>query len=100
MACSSASRSGSPPCRRRYPRLPCPSLAMHSVIVGTGAYLPAQVLTNAELARRIVTSDEWMRERTGIRQRFIAAPDQRTSDLALAASQQAMAVAGVTPAEL
>ena len=73
---------------------------MHSSIVGTGSYLPAQVLTNAELAQRIATSDEWVRERTGIRQRCVAASDEQTSDLALAASQRAMAAAGVTPAEL
>ena len=73
---------------------------MHSRIVGTGGYLPAQLLTNAELARRIDTSDEWVRSRTGIRQRHIAAPDEQTSDLALAASQEALAVAGVAPADL
>jgi len=73
---------------------------MHSRIVGTGAYLPAQVLTNAELARRIATSDEWVRSRTGICQRYIAAPDEQTSDLALAASQKALVVAGLVPADL
>jgi 3-oxoacyl-[acyl-carrier-protein] synthase-3 len=73
---------------------------MHSRIVGTGGYLPAQVLTNAELARRIATSDEWVRSRTGICQRYIAAPDEQTSDLALAASQKALAVAGLAPADL
>jgi 3-oxoacyl-[acyl-carrier-protein] synthase-3 len=73
---------------------------MHSRIVGTGGYLPAQVLTNAELARRIATSDEWVRSRTGICQRYIAAPDEQTSDLALAASRQALAVAGIVPADL
>jgi 3-oxoacyl-[acyl-carrier-protein] synthase III len=73
---------------------------MHSSIVGTGAYLPAQLLTNAELARRIDTSDEWVRSRTGIRQRYIAAPDEQTSDLALAASRGALAVAGIAPADL
>src|SRR5450759_2722403 len=73
---------------------------MHSRIVGTGGYLPAQVLTNAELARRIDTSDEWVRSRTGICQRYIAAPDEQTSDLALAASRQALAAAGVVPADL
>jgi 3-oxoacyl-[acyl-carrier-protein] synthase-3 len=73
---------------------------MHSRIVGTGGYLPAQVLTNAELAHRIDTSDEWVRSRTGIRQRYIAAPDELTSDLALAASQKALAVAGVAPVDL
>ncbi|HEV2038831.1 MAG TPA: 3-oxoacyl-ACP synthase, partial [Casimicrobiaceae bacterium] len=73
---------------------------MHSRIVGTGGYLPAQVLTNAELARRIDTSDEWVRSRTGICQRYIAASNEQTSDLALAASRQALAVAGIVPADL
>ena len=73
---------------------------MHSRIVGTGGYLPAQVLTNAELARRIATSDEWVRSRTGICQRYIAAPDEQTSDLALAASQKALVVAGLVPADI
>jgi 3-oxoacyl-[acyl-carrier-protein] synthase-3 len=73
---------------------------MHSTIVGTGGYLPAQLLTNAELARRIATSDEWVRSRTGICQRYIAAPHEQTSDLALAASQKALAVAGIVPADL
>jgi 3-oxoacyl-[acyl-carrier-protein] synthase III len=73
---------------------------MHSRIVGTGGYLPAQLLTNAELARRIDTSDEWVRSRTGIGRRYIAAPDEQTSDLALAASREALAVAGIAPADL
>jgi 3-oxoacyl-[acyl-carrier-protein] synthase III len=73
---------------------------MHSSIVGTGAYLPAQLLTNAELARRIDTSDEWVRSRTGIRQRYIAAADEQTSDLALAASREALAIAGIAAADL
>ena len=73
---------------------------MHSSIVGTGAYLPAQLVTNAELARRIDTSDEWVRSRTGIRQRYIAAPDEQTSDLALAASREALTIAGIAPADL
>lgn len=73
---------------------------MHSRIVGTGGYLPAQVLTNAELARRLDTSDEWVQARTGIRQRYIAAPGEQTSDLALAASRQALASAGVAPADV
>jgi 3-oxoacyl-[acyl-carrier-protein] synthase-3 len=73
---------------------------MHSSIVGTGGYLPAQVLSNAELARRIDTSDEWVQARTGIRQRYIAAPDEQTSDLALAASRRALEAAGVAPGDL
>ena len=73
---------------------------MHSRIVGTGGYLPERVLTNAELARRIDTSDEWVRTRTGIRERRIAAPGEHTSDLALAASRAALAAAGVAPADV
>jgi 3-oxoacyl-[acyl-carrier-protein] synthase-3 len=73
---------------------------MHSRIAGTGGYLPAEVLTNAELALRIDTSDEWVRARTGIRQRHIAAPHEQTSDLALAASNKALAQAGIAAEEL
>jgi 3-oxoacyl-[acyl-carrier-protein] synthase-3 len=73
---------------------------MHSRIVGTGSYLPSQVLTNEELAKRVDTSDEWIRSRTGIRQRHIAAPGEKTSDLALAAARQALAVAQVAPAKV
>src|ERR1700676_4351535 len=99
-ACWSALRSVSPPCRCRRSHHPWKVRTMHSSIVGTGAYLPAQLLTNAELARRIDTSDEWMRSRTGIRQRYIAAPDEQTSDLALAASRGALAIAGIAPTDL
>jgi 3-oxoacyl-[acyl-carrier-protein] synthase-3 len=73
---------------------------MHSRIVGTGSYLPARVVTNAELAKRVDTSDEWIRARTGIRERRIAAPDERTSDLALHASRAALASAGLAAAEV
>ena len=69
-------------------------------IAGTGRYLPADVLTNEELARRVATSDEWIRTRTGIRQRHIAAADEMTSDLALHASRDAIAAAGMTPADI
>ncbi len=73
---------------------------MHSRIAGTGSYLPAHVLTNADLARRIDTSDEWVRSRTGICERRIAAAGEETSDLALAASRQALAAAGISASEL
>ncbi len=56
---------------------------MHSRIAGTGRYLPQRIVTNRELAERVATSDEWIRSRTGIRQRHIAADDEQTSDLAL-----------------
>jgi 3-oxoacyl-[acyl-carrier-protein] synthase-3 len=68
---------------------------MFSKIAGTGGYLPAQVLTNDELSRRVDTSDEWIRTRTGIRQRHIAAADEQTSDLALAAARRALEAAGL-----
>jgi len=73
---------------------------MHSRIAGTGSYLPSQVLTNAELAKRIDTNDEWIRTRTGIAQRHIAAPGEQTSDLALAAARQALAAAEVSPPDI
>ncbi len=73
---------------------------MHSRIAATGSYLPAQVLTNADLAARVDTSDEWIRARTGIRQRHIAAEGEQTSDLALAASRIALARAGLTARDL
>jgi 3-oxoacyl-[acyl-carrier-protein] synthase III len=73
---------------------------MHSRIAGTGSYLPAQILTNDELAKRVDTSDEWIRTRTGIRQRHIAAPGEKTSDLALAAAREALAAARIAPAEV
>ena len=73
---------------------------MYSRIVGTGSYLPAQILTNAELAKRVDTSDEWIRSRTGIRERRIAAPGEETSDLALHASRTALAAAGIAPADV
>ena len=73
---------------------------MPSRIVGTGGYLPAQIVTNAELARRIDTDDEWVRTRTGIRQRHIAAPDEQTSDLAVFASRRALAAAALAPEQV
>jgi len=66
---------------------------VRSVILGVGSYLPAQILTNAELARKIDTSDEWIVQRTGIRQRYIAAKGEVTSDLAIHAAKSALAAA-------
>ncbi|MBK9116118.1 MAG: ketoacyl-ACP synthase III [Betaproteobacteria bacterium] len=71
-----------------------------SRIAGTGRYLPARILTNDELAQRVATSDEWIRTRTGIRQRHIAAPEETTSDLALRASRAALAAARMSPADV
>lgn len=68
---------------------------IRSVVAGVGAYLPSRVVTNAELAQQLETSDEWIRERTGIRERRIAADGELTSDLAIAASQEALRAAGL-----
>ncbi|MEM7569253.1 MAG: beta-ketoacyl-ACP synthase III [Pseudomonadota bacterium] len=69
-------------------------------LTGSGSYLPAQIVTNDELAERVDTSDEWIIARTGILQRHIAAPDEVTSDLALAAAKAAVADAGVSIADI
>jgi 3-oxoacyl-[acyl-carrier-protein] synthase III len=66
-----------------------------SVILGCGSYLPAQILTNADLARKVDTSDEWIVQRTGIHERRIAAPGEVTSDLATQAARAALAHAKV-----
>src|SRR5262245_28048982 len=71
-----------------------------SRIAGTGRYLPAEILTNEALAQRVVTSDEWIRTRTGIRQRHIAAKEETTSDLALHASREAIAAAGMSAPDI
>ena len=71
-----------------------------ATLVGTGMYVPERVLTNLELERMVDTSDEWILERTGIRERRIAAPTQASSDLALIASQRALAMAGLEPRDL
>ena len=61
-----------------------------SVVAGVGHYLPERIVTNADLAKQIDTSDEWIVERTGIHQRYMAAEGQYTSDLALKAAQRAL----------
>lgn len=73
---------------------------MFSRIIGTGSYLPERVVTNDELARTVDTSDEWVRTRTGIRSRHVAAEGQLASDLALPAAQRALQSAGVKPADI
>jgi 3-oxoacyl-[acyl-carrier-protein] synthase-3 len=77
-----------------------PPTRRYARIAGTGSYLPRQELTNKDIERRIDTSDEWIFSRTGIRTRRVAAADEQTSDLALHASREAMAAAGVTAAHL
>jgi 3-oxoacyl-[acyl-carrier-protein] synthase-3 len=69
-------------------------------ILGTGSYLPERVVTNDDLAERIETSDEWIRERTGIRQRHVAADGQTTVDLAFEAAMRALEAAGIAASEL
>ena len=72
----------------------------HSRVVGCGAYLPARVVTNNELAQRLDTSDEWIVELTGIRERRIAAKGERTSDLALHAARAALKENSIAAAEV
>ena len=72
----------------------------YSRIVGTGSYLPPRIVTNDDLAGRLDTSDAWIRERTGIRQRHIADESQTSSDLALEASRRALDAAGLKAADL
>src|SRR5947208_3105415 len=75
-------------------------MQFRSQLVGCGAYLPERILTNEELARRIDTSDEWIVQRTGIRQRHIAAEGELCSDLARRAAQRALVSAGVAADDL
>ena len=73
---------------------------IRSVITGTGSALPANCVSNADLAERVDTSDEWIVERTGIRQRYIAGEGETTSTLAIDASRKALAAAGVDAGEI
>jgi 3-oxoacyl-[acyl-carrier-protein] synthase-3 len=73
---------------------------LRSCIAGCGSYLPARIVTNAELAQRVDTTDEWIIQRTGIRQRHVAAEDETTSIIGLKAAQAALADAGMEPAEI
>jgi len=72
----------------------------YSRITGTGSYLPATVLSNEDIEKRIDTSDEWIFSRTGIRTRRVAAENETTSDLGAHAAREAMASAGVTPDDI
>ena len=72
----------------------------HTIIRSVGAYLPARVLTNDDLAKTVDTSDEWIQQRTGIRQRHVAAEGELTSDLAAAAGKKAMENAGLEIADI
>ncbi|HVI32939.1 beta-ketoacyl-ACP synthase III [Phenylobacterium sp.] len=73
------------------------SKVLRSVVTGVGGYLPQQVVTNEDLAKFVDTSDEWIRERTGIEQRHKVRDDEPVSDLAVAAARKALAAAGRAP---
>ncbi|WP_297803989.1 beta-ketoacyl-ACP synthase III [uncultured Brevundimonas sp.] len=73
---------------------------IRTAVTGVGSYLPENIITNEELSRTVDTSDEWIVERTGIRQRHKAADDQPTSDLAVEAARRALADAGKTAADV
>ncbi len=73
---------------------------VRAIAIGCGHHLPERILTNEELSRRVDTSDEWIRTRTGIRQRHIVAEGEQTSDLAIAAARKALAMAGIEGRDL
>ncbi|MEE2691908.1 MAG: beta-ketoacyl-ACP synthase III [Pseudomonadota bacterium] len=75
-------------------------MSLRAVVAGCGAYLPEKILTNNDLSKIVDTTDEWIRERTGIRERHVAADGQYTSDLAVAAARRALDDAGLTPADI
>jgi 3-oxoacyl-[acyl-carrier-protein] synthase-3 len=75
-------------------------VALGSRIAGTGSYVPAKVLTNVDLEKLVDTSDAWITERTGIKERRIAADDETTSDMAFRASQKALSAAGLAASDL
>ena len=77
-----------------------PDRVRGATITGTGMYVPERILTNRDLERMVETSDEWIRERTGIAERRIGAPGQASSDLALIASQRALDAAGLEPGDI
>ncbi len=75
-------------------------MTLKAVVTGCGTYLPERVLTNEELSKIVDTNDEWIRERTGIRERHVADDSENTSDLAVAASKMALEDAGISASEI
>jgi 3-oxoacyl-[acyl-carrier-protein] synthase-3 len=75
-------------------------MPIRSIIAGVGAYLPERIVSNAELSRSVETTDEWIRERTGIRQRHIAAPHETAAFMGAEAARAALKHAGAEPAEV
>lgn len=72
----------------------------YSKIIGTGSYLPENIVTNADLEKTLDTTDKWIRDRTGIEERRVARPDETSGDMAVIAAQNAMQAAGVEPSEI
>ncbi|MBS0482257.1 MAG: ketoacyl-ACP synthase III [Proteobacteria bacterium] len=75
-------------------------MTRRSVLIGTGSALPRRAVSNAELAKKVDTSDEWIVERTGIRNRYICEADENTGTLAIAAARAAIAAAGIEPSSI
>src|SRR3546814_3342146 len=75
-------------------------MTRRAILAGTGSALPRTRVSNAELAKRVDTSDEWIVERTGIRFRHIAEPDETTATLGADAAKQALAAAGLEPSDI
>ena len=73
---------------------------IYSKIVGTGRYLPQRIMTNADLEKIVETSDEWIRTRTGVERRHVAAEDELTSDLCVEAAKNAIESAGITAEDI
>src|ERR1700743_2826891 len=71
-----------------------------SVVLGCGSYLPAKIVDNNELAKRVDTSDEWISRRTGIKRRHVAAENETTADLAVAAAKAALADAKINAEDI
>jgi len=71
-----------------------------SIIAGTGSYLPEKILTNADMEKIVDTTDEWITQRSGIKQRHIAADDQSTGDMAIEAAKRALESAGMSPDDI
>ena len=77
-----------------------PTVNRYSRVAGTGSYLPEKVLTNADLEKLVDTTDEWIRTRTGIERRHVAAADETSSSMAEHAARRALKAAGLTPADV
>ncbi len=75
-------------------------MSITSIIAGTGSYLPDNIMTNADLEKIVDTTDEWITQRSGIKQRHIAADDQTTGDMAIKAARKAMEAASLNPDDI